>query len=232
MAEHFPNAEIVAVSNSRTQREAILQMAQERGIDQRLTVLTCDINHLELPANSFDRVVSVEMFEHVRNHKELLQRIGSWLRAEGKLFVHIFCHREFAYPFETQGASNWMGRYFFSGGMMPNRDLFARYTDDLKIVQQWEWNGRHYERTSNAWAANMDRNRAAILRLFRECYGVGQEVRWFQRWKMFFLACAELFGAHAGNEWHVSHYLFESVRVDPETKVSGHIPSLPAPTAR
>jgi cyclopropane-fatty-acyl-phospholipid synthase len=211
MAEHYPDSPIVAVSNSHSQRRWILEQARHRKIDRHLTVLTCDINDLQLH-QKFHRVVSVEMFEHVRNHGKLLERIAGWLGEEGKLFVHIFCHKQFAYPFETQGAANWMGRHFFSGGMMPSRDLFDRHDKDLKVVKQWTWNGQHYERTANAWVSNLNRNRGAILSLFREVYGQGQELKWLMRWKVFFLACAELFGYRHGTQWGVEHYLLEPVK--------------------
>lgn len=211
MAEHYPDSRIVAVSNSRSQRRWIMHQAQRRGIADRLDVKTCDINELQL-TQTFDRVVSVEMFEHVRNHRQLLQNIAQWLNPTGRLFVHIFCHRAYAYPFETAGAANWMGRHFFSGGMMPSRDLFRRYDDHLRIERQWTWNGSHYERTANAWAANLDANRKQILQLFAQTYGKRDALRWLMRWKVFFLACAELFGAHAGEEWFVEHYLFEPTR--------------------
>lgn len=208
MAEHYPDSPIVAVSNSASQRDFILGQAQRRNIDRNLKVLTCDVNELQFE-QTFDRIVSVEMFEHVRNHRVLLERISRWLAEEGRLFVHIFCHEKFAYPFETEGAANWMGRHFFSGGMMPSRDLFDRYDQNLKIAKQWTWNGRHYQQTANAWAANLDRNRESLLKLFQKTYGKGQELKWFMRWKVFFLACAELFGYRDGNEWFVQHYLFE-----------------------
>lgn len=212
MAEHYPHSRITAVSNSRTQREYILQQAQARGINSRLEIITCDMNRLELN-RQFDRVVSVEMFEHMRNHRELLRRVSGWMRPDAKLFVHIFCHREFAYPFETSGAANWMGKYFFSGGMMPNEQLFSRYDEHLAVRRQWRWNGRHYERTSNLWLENMYAHQPEIIALFEQTYGRGEGRRWFHRWRMFFLACAELFGFREGEEWFVAHYLFTKVPV-------------------
>ncbi len=210
MAEHFPQSRITAVSNSRTQREYILEQALRRGIDGNLEVITCDMNRLQLE-RQFDRVVSVEMFEHMRNHRALLEKVASWMRPEAKLFVHIFCHRDCAYPFETTGAANWMGKYFFSGGMMPNEQLFSRYDQHLAVRRQWRWNGRHYERTSNLWLANMYAHRREIVELFEQTYGSGEGVRWFNRWRMFFLACAELFGYRGGEEWFVAHYLLAKV---------------------
>lgn len=208
MAKRYPDAQITAVSNSVSQREFILERAAERGIDRNLTVLTCDINDLQLD-ESFDRIVSVEMFEHVRNHRLLFERTASWLAAGGKLFAHVFCHRNLAYKFEDEGSDDWMSRYFFSGGIMPSFDLFTRYDQDLQLQQQWQWNGRDYQRTSDAWLANMESNRDAIMQVLRKTYGATDAVRWFNRWRMFYLACSELFGFNGGTEWFVGHYLFE-----------------------
>lgn len=207
MAESYPNSKITAVSNSASQRQYILAQATMRGIDKNLSVLTVDMNDFETD-QKFDRVVSVEMFEHMRNHRALLQRVASWLRAEGKLFVHIFCHREFTYPFETEGSSNWMGRYFFTGGIMPGESLFSHYDDDLEIAKQWQWNGQNYEQTSNHWLENLDRNREQALQVLGNVYGRQQARRWLNRWRVFFMACAELFGADDGEQWFVAHYLF------------------------
>ena len=205
MAEHFPDSNIVALSNSRSQREFILRQASGKGLDSRLEVITCDIKDFQIDRR-FDRIVSVEMFEHVRNHRQLLdQGVAHWLRPDGKLLVHIFCHRSFCYPFETEGASNWMGKYFFTGGMMPDQRLMSRASTKLEVDQSWVWNGRHYERTCNLWAANLDRHAAEARAIFRDVYGIGQETRWLYRWKLFFLACAELFGTSQGNEWFVQH---------------------------
>ena len=207
MAEHYPNAKITSVSNSASQREFILRRAQERGVDANLNVITCDINDLQCQ-QKFDRVVSIEMFEHVRNHKELFRRIAGWLTDDGRLFAHIFCHRQWTYKFEDQGSSDWMSRYFFSGGIMPGNDLFLQYQDDLTLQQQWTWNGMHYQKTCEAWLRNMGKNRSQIMPLLEETYGEKDAVRWFNRWRMFYIACSELFGFHGGQEWWVSHYLF------------------------
>jgi cyclopropane-fatty-acyl-phospholipid synthase len=206
MAERFPNAEIVAVSNSHSQREYILAQAAARGIDT-VTVVTADVNSFS-PEGTFDRVVSVEMFEHMRNYDELLGRIATWLQPGGKLFVHIFCHRDFAYPYETDGADNWMGKYFFTGGIMPSRDLLTRFPARMQIQSQHMYSGMHYAKTANAWVANMDTQRSAILPILAETYGTEVAEVWFQRWRIFFLACAELFGYARGEEWMVTHLLF------------------------
>lgn len=207
MAENYPRSRITAVSNSRTQREFILNLAEERSL-HNLTVLTADMNDFGID-QTFDRVVSVEMFEHMRNHEELLHRISGWLKPDGKLFVHIFCHREIPYLFQTDGEADWMARYFFTGGMMPSDDLLMHYSRDMRLAEQWRWEGTHYERTSNHWLRNMDANRDRIMGLFEATYGQEHAVRWWNRWRVFFMSCAELFGYRAGQEWWVSHYLFE-----------------------
>lgn len=206
MAERFPGADIVAVSNSASQRAYILEQCAERDLSN-VTVITADINSFQ-PDGIFDRVVSVEMFEHMRNYEQLLSRIASWLSETGKLFVHIFCHRDFAYPYETEGDDNWMGRYFFTGGIMPSRDLLVRFSTDLQVESQHMYSGTHYEKTANAWVANMDTNRAAVLRVLENTYGAADAELWFRRWRIFFLACAELFGYRNGSEWMVTHMLF------------------------
>jgi len=207
VAEMYPQSQITSVSNSRTQREFILERAEERGL-HNLTVLTADMNDFQID-RQFDRVVSVEMFEHMRNHEELLRRIDGWLKPDGKLFVHIFCHREIPYLFETEGDADWMAKYFFTGGMMPSDDLLNHYNRHLRLVNQWRWNGRHYEQTSNHWLANMDAHQSRIMELFSETYGTDNAIRWWNRWRVFFMSCAELFGYNDGQEWWVSHYLFE-----------------------
>ena len=157
----------------------------------------------------FDRVVSVEMFEHMRNYERLLQRIHGWLRPGGALFIHIFCHRRYAYTFAEEGAGNWMGRYFFSGGIMPSQNLLDLFDADMRVANRWEWDGTHYAKTAEAWLANLDRNRGEVLSILRAHYDPAEARRWLQRWRIFFLACAELFGFDRGREWIVSHYLLE-----------------------
>ena len=208
MAEKYPNAQITSVSNSTSQREFIERRAEERAI-VNLQVITRDMNDFDAEGE-FDRVVSVEMFEHMRNYRELMRRISDWLKPDGKLFIHIFCHRSLTYEFVDQGASDWMSRYFFSGGVMPGDDLLLRFQENLSLQAQWRWSGVHYEKTSNAWVANMDRYRDEIMPALEETYGEAQATRWFYRWRMFYLACAELFGYNGGQEWWVSHYLFQN----------------------
>ena len=208
MAERFPRARITAVSNSHSQRNHILAECQRRGLIN-VEVITCDVSMLSLADESFDRCVSVEMFEHVRNHGLLMSRIARWLRPSGRLFVHIFAHRLAAYPFETEGSDNWLGRHFFTGGLMPAVDTLLWFQGDLRIDQQWLIDGTHYQRTANAWLARQDSQRDAVMRVFYDVYGSpAQAALWFQRWRMFWMACAELFGYANGQEWLVAHYRF------------------------
>jgi cyclopropane-fatty-acyl-phospholipid synthase len=205
MAQMYPKSQILAISNSHSQREYIMSEATRRGL-LNLKVQTCDINEFST-VQRFDRVVSVEMFEHVRNHSLLLQRVSSWLNPAGKLFVHIFCHHRYAYLFEDTGSASWMARHFFSGGMMPSQNLFLNYQEHLQIEKQWAWDGTHYEKTSNAWLELMDRNRTSVEAVLKATYGSDWHI-WRLRWRMFFMSCAELFGFNGGNEWFVAHYLF------------------------
>ena len=207
MAERYPRARITAVSNSRSQRDHIEARARQAGFGN-LRVLTADMNEFASDQR-FDRIVSVEMFEHMRNWRALFQRVHEWLRPGGRFILHSFCHRSTPYFFEEQGPTDWMGRHFFSGGLMPSDDLPLRFQDDLRLTSRWRWSGQHYERTLNAWLANMDRRRAAILPILVDTYGRDEAERWWHRWRIFFMACAELFGYDEGQQWWVSHYLFE-----------------------
>lgn len=206
MAAKFPNSVITAVSHSRTQREYINAQCEKRKLTN-VSVITCDMNDFTIERR-FDRVVSIEMFEHMRNYRLLMERVASWLKPDGKLFVHIFCHKTFTYPFEREGAANWMGRYFFSGGMMPGYDLLPSFNQHLQLLDRWKVNGTHYANTARAWTENLDRRRAEILALFAQCYGDKKEL-WCARWRIFFVACDELFRYADGNEWFVGHYLFK-----------------------
>ncbi len=206
MAKKFTHSHITAISNSNSQREYIQQQANKLGL-HNIEVITCDVNQLKLE-QQFDRIVSIEMFEHMRNYDNLLLRISNWLKNDGKLFVHIFCHRYLAYPFETEGDDNWMGRYFFTGGIMPAQDTLLHFQQHLTLDTQWNLSGMHYKKTAEAWLLNTDQHRDQILDVFSSCYGKDQAGIWLQRWRIFFMACAELFGYCEGNEWMVAHYRF------------------------
>jgi cyclopropane-fatty-acyl-phospholipid synthase len=207
MAEKFPHARITGVSHSRTQREHIMGEARQRGL-ANVNIITCDMNDFTADAGRYDRVVSVEMFEHMKNWPRLLATIARGLKPGGLFFAHVFVHARFAYHFEVRDESDWMSRYFFTGGMMPAHDLFPRCQDDLRLVESWRVNGTHYARTAEHWLQNMDAHRAEIMPLFVATYGPGQAVKWWAYWRVFYLACAELWNFRQGGEWHVSHYLF------------------------
>ncbi len=207
MAERYPHARITAVSNSHSQRAHIQAQCFWRHLTN-VQVITCDVTRLALETDSFDRCVSVEMFEHVRNHEMLMARIANWLRPGGKLFVHIFAHRNVAYPFETTGTDNWLGRHFFTGGLMPAADTLLWFQRDLYLERHWLIDGTHYERTANHWLANQDSHRDEVMQVLGQAYGVALAPLWFQRWRMFWMSCAELFGYQHGQQWMVAHYRF------------------------
>ncbi|HEX8112164.1 MAG TPA: class I SAM-dependent methyltransferase, partial [Kofleriaceae bacterium] len=204
-AARFPRSRFTAISNSRSQRDYIAEQACRRGLSNA-TVRVADVRTLELPAGAFDRVVSIEMFEHMRNYQVLLHRIAGWLAPGGALFVHVFAHRRHAYPFEDAGASDWMAREFFTGGLMPSVDLLRDFQDDLAITADWWLDGGHYARTAEAWYGNLMAHRAEAAELLDP--GPRGRAR-VERWRVFFLACAELFGFRGGREWGVAHYRFE-----------------------
>lgn len=201
---HFPRCRVLAVSNSSTQAEFIRARYQSEAVD-RLEVVTADMNDFATD-RKFDRVVSVEMFEHMRNWARLFERVAGWLRPGGVFFQHVFCHQRYAYLYSDEGAGDWMARHFFTGGIMPSQDLPKQYDDHLEVIDQWRVSGLHYSRTLEAWLAEMDRNRERLLPVFGRTYGEDSE-RWFARWRMFFMACSELFRYRGGDEWFVAHTL-------------------------
>jgi len=208
MAERYTKARITGVSHSRTQREYILSEAARRGLTN-VSIIACDMNDFDIAAGGFDRVVSVEMFEHMKNWPRLMANIARWLRPGGMFFAHVFTHSRFAYHFEVRDESDWMSKYFFTGGIMPAHSLFPQFQDDLKLLQDWKANGRHYAQTAEHWLKNMDAHRAEIMPLFAQTYGADQAVKWWSYWRIFYLACAELWWFRSGEEWLVSHYLFQ-----------------------
>lgn len=207
MAGRYPNSRVLAVSNSRSQKEFIDKEAARRGLTN-LEVVTADMNDFDT-SKRFDRIVSVEMFEHMRNYGELLRRISCWSRPAALLFVHVFTNRRFAYPFEVRDASDWMAQHFFTGGQMPSDDLLLHFQDHFRLRERWRISGLHYQKTSEAWLKRLDQHRQEVLRLFGRLYGEREALRWLVRWRVFFMACAELFGYAGGQEWIISHYLFE-----------------------
>lgn len=210
LAERFPSSRILGVSNSASQRASILGRAAERGLSN-LEIRTCDINRLELAGSEFDRIVTIEMLEHVRNYAGVFQLLSGALKPRGKLFVHVFAHRDYAYTFDPRGqggvAGDWMEREFFSGGTMPSFDLFAHFAGPLQLEDQWAISGEHYQRTADAWLLQMRRQRSQVIPLLRQTYGRSWRRYWLG-WQLFFLACSELFGYDGGQQWCVHHMRF------------------------
>ena len=206
MAERFPGARITAVSNSSTQRAHIESRLKALGLNN-VKVLTCDMNDFHYEGQA-DRVVSVEMFEHMKNYKELMKRIYGWLKPGGKLFVHVFSHKRFCYHYQDKDGSDWLTRNFFEGGIMPSCQLLTRFQDHMKLEAQFEVNGRHYQKTARHWLENMDKNKKNIMPLLASTYGAKHQVRWWVFWRLFYIACEELWGFKGGEEWNVSHYRF------------------------
>ena len=207
MGAKYPKSKITAVSNSNSQREFIMQQAKLRGL-ANVNVITADMNDFSTDGQ-FDRVVSIEMFEHMRNYQELLGRVSRWLKSGGKLFVHVFCHKEFSYPFVAEREDDWMAKNFFAGGLMPSKDLLLYFQDELHIQNHWMVDGRHYQKTCEAWLKELDANKSAALKILGQGVSQAEAIKRFSFWRVFFLACAETFGYDGGKEWFVTHYLFE-----------------------
>ncbi|HZR76634.1 cyclopropane-fatty-acyl-phospholipid synthase family protein [Bradyrhizobium sp.] len=210
MAQRFPHARIVAVSNSHSQRMHIQSEAAARGL-VNLSVITADMNGFD-PVRSFDRIVSVEMFEHIMNWRELLTRMRSWLKPEGRFFMHIFTHRSGAYLFDRNDKDDWIAQHFFTGGVMPSHQLIRQYADLFEVEREWRWSGEHYKRTALDWLANFDRHAGEIETILRAAYKE-ETALWMRRWRWFFLATSGLFGFSGGDEWGVSHYRMKAAQV-------------------
>lgn len=206
MAANYPRSKFTVVSNSKTQKTYIDEQSAKRGITN-LTVITADINVFTIDS-TFDRIVSVEMFEHMRNYQKLLKKVSLLLKEKGKLFIHIFTHKEYSYKFEVIDESDWMSKYFFTGGIMPSDHLLLYFNDHVTIEKHWHVNGMHYSKTAEAWLQNMDKHKKEIMPLFEDTYGHEKALKWWVYWRIFYMACAELWGYNNGDEWMVSHYLF------------------------
>jgi cyclopropane-fatty-acyl-phospholipid synthase len=207
LAKKFPQSKITAVSNSKTQKIYIDVQAKKRKL-KNLEVITCNINELSFK-KKFDRIISIEMFEHMRNYQKLLSQVNSWLKKDGLLFVHIFTHKFLTYFFEVKDESDWMGKYFFTEGLMPSDQIFSHFNDAMLVKDHWVLSGKHYQKTADAWLLKMDSNKDKIMKIFNSHYGRDESKKWWNYWRIFFMSCSELWGYHQGNEWLVSHYLLE-----------------------
>jgi len=212
LAAKYPNSKVTGVSNSRTQKEFIMKKAKEEGIDKNLTIITANMVEFEPPeAGKYDRMMTVECFEHMKNYEKLFGRVSTWLKPGGKAFIHVFSHKDVCYHFEVKDESDWMTKYFFTGGTMPSHDLFLYFQSaNFKIAGHWFLNGRHYANTLHAWLAKQDAAQAELMPVFEEAYGSPEAAKiWWHRWRVFYIACEELFAFGGGDEWGVSLFLFE-----------------------
>ena len=207
LAQKYPKSKITGVSNSNSQRKFIEKLGYERNL-HNLNIVTKDINSFDTN-KKFDRIISIEMFEHTKNSKILMDSINKWLAPDGLFFMHVFAHKYNPYYFDTEQKNAWMAKYFFTGGMMPNHDLFKDLESDLNYQKSWMLSGTHYEKTSNAWLEKMDSNKTKILELFRRNNSNSVAKKKFYFWRLFFIACAEIFGYNGGSEWIISHHLFK-----------------------
>ncbi len=207
MAEHYPNSQITAISNSNSQRQFIEHQCLQRGFTN-VNIITGDVTQFETDQH-FDRIVSIECFEHLRNYAYIFEKMSNWLSDDGQCFLHVFCHSEYAYPFEDEGEDNWMAKNFFTGGIMPSYDLFKLFDNHLQVTNQWMVNGTHYEKTSHAWLENMDKNKNMIDDMFKHIDSKKERKIQFNKWRMFFMACREMFGYNEGKDWFVGHYRFK-----------------------
>ena len=206
MARKYSNSIITAVSNSSTQKIWIDNRASELGL-KNINVITSDMRDFSIDTQ-FDRIISIEMFEHMRNYRQLYRRIATWLKPNGKFFKHIFTHRDFPYLYEIKSDADWMSKYLFTGGMMPSENLPDQFQEDLLLEKKWHWNGQNYYHTCNDWLRLMDTNEKQIKILFNQSYGEKNSTIWFNRWRIFYMSCAELFAYNSGEEWFITHYLF------------------------
>jgi cyclopropane-fatty-acyl-phospholipid synthase len=203
MAEKYPASRITAVSNSGSQRDYILWQASMKGLDN-IDVVTADMNDF-VAESHYDRIVSVEMFEHIANWRQLLEKVTHWLKPNGRFFMHVFSHKAAPYLFDHTDKTDWIAQHFFTGGIMPSHNLIRQFSDLMGVESEWRWSGDHYEKTARDWLANFDSNSDEIDRILASVYGKDARL-WKRRWRLFFLATMGLFGHDSGREWGISHY--------------------------
>ncbi|KAM3757893.1 hypothetical protein ACB098_01G001800 [Castanea mollissima] len=207
IARKYSNCRVTGICNSTTQKAYIEEQCRDLRL-QNVEIIVADISLFEMEA-SYDRIFSIEMFEHMKNYEDLLKKISKWLKEDSLLFIHHFCHKAFAYHFEDLNEDDWITRYFFSGGTMPSANLLLYFQDDVSVVNHWLVNGKHYAQTSEEWLKRMDKNLSSIKPIMESTYGKDSAVKWTVYWRTFFIAVAELFGYNGGEEWMVAHFLFK-----------------------